>query len=123
MKFNRSKALELFAYLVLRRGAPCTVKEIAAVIFEDACYDKKQKDYMQQIIFTMIHNLTECNAGKAIIKGFNNLCIDPACVDCDFYRIDSAADSSISEYTGEFMLQYSWAEEMTGYLDRLAEKS
>ena len=35
LAFSRSKTKELFAYLVNRRGAVCTVQALAAVLWED----------------------------------------------------------------------------------------
>ena len=53
--FERSKAKEIFAYLVHRHGSSCTTREIAAALFEDEPYDKKQQSYLQ----TLMHALTK----------------------------------------------------------------
>ena len=51
--FSRQKSKELFAYLVHKRGAACTNRELAAVLFEDEPYDAKQQSYMRTIIASM----------------------------------------------------------------------
>jgi two-component SAPR family response regulator len=48
VRFERSKSKELFAYLVHRSGSACTIKEIAAALFEDDPYDKKQLNYIKR---------------------------------------------------------------------------
>lgn len=36
----------------------------------------------------------------------------------DFYRMEEGKEDGQGLYTGEFMAQYSWAEDVAGYLDR-----
>lgn len=84
--FPRSKSKELFAYLVHRQGACCTVREIAAVLFEDTPYDLKQQSYMQTIIFTMMHSLKSAKAEQVVRKQYNNLSLDVSLIACDYYR-------------------------------------
>jgi two-component SAPR family response regulator len=50
LHFERSKAKEIFAYLIYKHGASCTIREIAAILFEDEPYDRKQQWHIQKII-------------------------------------------------------------------------
>lgn len=111
--FERQKAKELFAYLVFRHGASCTVKELAAVIFEDAEYDRKTQIYLQKIISSMMQSLRAIGAEEIINKKFNCLGVVADLIDCDYYRALSTGDKT--GYFGEFMSQYSWAEEANWY--------
>ncbi|MGN0641967.1 MAG: response regulator [Huintestinicola sp.] len=122
-RFDRAKAKELFAYLVYRRGTSCTVREIAAAIFEDKSYDKKQQTYIQQIISSLMKNLRSKGTEDVIVKTYNSLAVDPDKIDCDYYRFLNSDDEAVNAYTGEFMAQYSWAEFMNGYLERMAWES
>lgn len=120
--FERSKAKELFAYLVYRRGTSSTVREIAATLFEDKLYDKKQQMYIQKIISSMMKTLREYGAEDVVNKTYNCLSVVPEKIDCDYYRfinVNQAGAQGHSDYAGEFMAQYSWAEFVNGYLDRL----
>jgi two-component system LytT family response regulator len=116
VKFDRLKAKEAFAYLVYRRGASCTVKEIAAVLFEDEYYDDKQRDYMQQIISSMVRTLRKANAECIVVKSYNSIAISVEYLDCDYYNVNVKDKKTLSKFTGEFMTQYSWAEGVSGYL-------
>lgn len=122
VRFDRTKAKEIFAYLVYRQGASCSVKEIAARIFEDNSYDKRQKTYIQQIISSMMKTLRQYDAEDAVIKSYNSLAINTDCIECDFYDFVNSGNSAAGVYKGEFMAQYSWAEYMNGYLDRITRK-
>ncbi len=115
--FERSKSKELFAYLVYKNGTSCTTKEIAAVLFDDMEYDRKQQLYVQKIISSMISSLDKVNAKDIIGKKYNSLSLDVKAIDCDYYRFISGDNNAIHSYQGEFMSQYSWAEFVAGYLD------
>lgn len=123
IKFSRTKAKELFAYLVYRRGTSCSVRELAAVLFEDKEYSTKQMLYLQKIISSMMQTLKEHNAAHVIHKSYNAIAIDDTAVDCDYYRFLKMDVPSINTYTGDFMTQYSWAEFVSGYLDRITTGS
>ena len=119
IKFTRTKAKELFAYLVYRRGSTCSARELAAVLFEDNEYSTKQMLYLQKIISSMMQTLREHNAADVVHKTYNAISLNDEAVDCDYYRFLNMDVPSINTYTGEFMTQYSWAEFVAGYLDRL----
>lgn len=115
--FGRSLAREAFAYLVYKRGTPCTTREIAAVLFEDSEYSRKQRGYIQKILSTMASSLRAAGIGEILYKKYNAIAVDTTKVDCDYYRFLQMDPSAINAYTGQFMSQYSWAEFTVGYLD------
>ena len=117
VSFGRSKSKELLAYLTYLRGASCTVREAAAILFENTSYDEKQQNYTQQIIAAMIRGLKRVGAERVIIRHYNSLALNTELVDCDYYRMESE-QTGRERYTGEFMAQYSWAESVAGYLSR-----
>ena len=123
IKFSRTKAKELFAYLVYHRGSTCTSRELAAVLFEDDASSGKQMIYLQKIISSMMQTLKAHNAAGVISKSYNAISLNISLVDCDYYRFLQMDVPTINAYTGEFMTQYSWAEFVAGYLDRLSAGS
>ena len=123
VKFSRTKSKELFANLVYRKGSSCTPRELAAVLFEDTEYSTKQMLYLQKIVSSMMKTLREHNAANVIHKTYNAIALNDESVDCDYYRFLKMDVPSINTYTGEFMTQYSWAEFVAGYLDRITTSS
>ena len=119
LQFARAKSKELLAYLVYRKGTPCSVRELAAVLFEDSDYDRKQQVYLQKIISSMMQTLKQYDLASIVQKRYNSISLDVSVLDCDYYRFLELDPGAINSYTGEFLSQYSWAEFMTGYLDRL----
>ena len=122
LRFERSKAKELLAYLVYRAGASCSVKEIAAALFEDGAYDKRQQGYVQKIISSMMQSLKSAGAEAVIQKAYNSMSVNTALVDCDYYRFAALDASAVNAYSGEFMSQYGWAEFAIGYLEEIYRK-
>lgn len=122
LHFERSKAKETFAYLVHRHGASSTIKEIAAILFEDDPYNFKQQRYMQKIISSMMKTLREAGAGEVIQKDYNSLAVKTDMIDCDYYRFEKMDTGIVNAYAGEYMSQYSWAEFVVGYLERESYK-
>lgn len=121
--FPRAKAKEMLAYLVYRKGTPCTTRELGSVLFEDTAYDRKQQVYLQKIISSLMQTLKQHNLGSIVHKSYNSIALDVSAVDCDYYRFLELDPSAINSYTGEFLSQYPWSEFMTGYLDRLTDHS
>ena len=108
--FERSKAKEVLAYLIYKHGASCTIREIAAVLFEDEPYDRKQQGYTQKIISSLMNTLRQYGADDLVVKKYNSISIRPELVDCDGYRFEKMDVAAIDLYGNEYMAQYSWAE-------------
>ena len=117
VKFGRSKAKELLAYLVDRRGAAATVQELLAVLFEDREPDAAAGSLLRTLVSDMLHSLKNVNAEDMVVKTRNNLSVDVSRFDCDYYAFLSGDVQVINTYCGEYMNNYSWAEFTTGVLD------
>ena len=110
VRFERSKAKEVFAYLVHRHGSSCTLREIFAIIFEDELYEKKLQNLLQTYIYAMIKSLKEIGAENVIVRSYNALAVNPDLLDCDLYRFKELDSGAVNAYECEYMNQYSWAD-------------
>lgn len=108
IRFHRSKSKEMLAYLVHKKGAFCTIREIAGILFEDDPYDDKQARYMQKIFSTMISDLKDAGCGNIIVYNYNNIAIVAKNVNCDYF--DNPDKNDVIMEGGEYMAQYNWAE-------------
>lgn len=116
LEFSRSKSKELFAYLVFRRGAACSIKECAAVLYEDREYGSALKNQLETFKSDLMRTLRAVGCEEVILKGRNRLSVDAERLDCDYYRFLKGEPSAVSAFVGEFMTQYSWAEITTASL-------
>lgn len=116
LEFSRSKSKELFAYLVFRRGAACSIKECAAVLYEDREYGSALKNQLETFKSDLMRTLRAAGCEDVILKGRNRLSVDTERFDCDYYHFLNGEPSAVSAFVGEFMTQYSWAEITTASL-------
>ena len=108
--FAWSKSRELLAYLVDRKGATITKKELAAVLWDDDDYSRNRQSHLQKVIVKMMKTLKEANAAHIVIRNRNYLSVDKTAFDCDYYRYLENDPSVSNKYLGEYMMEYSWAE-------------
>ena len=104
-KYRRTK--ELFAYLVDRLGAMCTVGEIIGILFED---ESGREDYFQKLRRDLLSTLEELGCENAIIHKRGMLGVVISEIQCDYYDCLSNKRDLASCYFGEYMTQYSFAE-------------
>ena len=109
VRFDRSKSKEAFAYLVHLSGSSCTVRELAAVLFEDEPFDHKNQIYIQKIISSMMKCLRENDAAEVVEKNFNSIALKTEKVNCDYYEYLAAHEEARFVRPPRYMEQYSWA--------------
>ncbi len=109
VRFERSKSKEAFAYLIHLNGSSCTIRELAAVLFEDEPFDRKNQMYIQKIVSSLMKNLREIGAERVIEKGFNSLAVNPALIECDYYQFLEEDSERRFSRPDIYMEQYSWA--------------
>ena len=118
LKFARSKTKELFAYLVNRRGAVCTVRELAAVLWEDQPDSTALQSHLRQLVKDLTDTMAAAGVTGVLAKGRGWLAVLPEAFSCDYYDFIQGDVQMVNAYMGEYMAQYSWAEFVVAYLDR-----
>ena len=112
LTFKRSKTKELFAFLIDRNGAGVSAAEIGVALWET---DDKQKNqnYIHQLSRDLRQTLE--TVGMEFVFERNNYLysINPEKIHCDYF---SYLKTGKPEFRGEYMTQYSWAENTCGLL-------
>ena len=122
LTFEREKAKELLAFLVDRRGASVTTKEIACVLWEDMPYDSSTKNMVTTIVASLKKTLKEAGIEDIIIKTWNHLAIDTTKIKCDAYDYEKLDAAAINSFRGEYMAQFSWAEFTNGKYTKIVDE-
>ena len=104
-KYRRTK--ELFAYLVDRVGALCTVGEIIGILFED---EGGREDYFQKLRRDLLSTLEEVGCENVIVHKRGMLGVVITEIQCDYYDCLNKKKDFATAYFGEYMSQYSFAE-------------
>ena len=107
VRFRRTRAKELLACLVLRRGTPASPGEICAVLWANGD-TKENRTHLRQIAANLRTTLRDCGADGVLQHYYNSYAVNPAHLDCDYYRfLDGGPAPPAAQ---GFMRQYAWAE-------------
>ena len=113
LPFKRKKAKELLAVLVDRKGAEMTAKQICAILFQDDTDDIKNAAYLRQLVLDLKNTLKTIRAEDVLQHDTPYYKIDTNLINCDYL---SFLETGKPDFHGEYMSQYSWAEETCAML-------
>ena len=113
LPFRRTKAKELFAILVDRNGAGMTAKQLCTVLFPEDTDDTKNAAYLRQLVLDLKNTLKTIRAENVFQHETPYYRIDTNLVRCDYL---SFLKTGKPKFFGEYMTQYSWAEETCAML-------
>lgn len=113
LPFKRKKAKELLAVLVDRNGAGMTAKQICAILFPDDTDDTKNAAYLRQLMLDLKNTLKLIRAEEVLQHDTPYYRIDTNLIRCDYL---SFLETGKPGFYGEYMTQYSWAEETCAML-------
>ena len=110
--FKYKKTRELLAYLTDRNGAEATTKEIMAAVFED---DYKAS-YFSNIRLDLLDTFKKLGVPYVVSATYGRMRIERERVKCDYFDY---LDGKRLSFGGEYMSQYSFAEETCAILNRI----
>ena len=111
--FKRLKSKELFAFLIDRNGAGMTAKQICAVLFPYDADDSKNSAYLRQLVLDLKNTLKSVGAEGVLCHETPCYRVNTALIKCDYI---SYLETGKPEFHGEYMTQYSWADETCAML-------
>lgn len=113
LPFKRKKSKELLAVLVDRNGAGMTAKQICAILFPADTDDTKNAAYLRQLMLDLKNTLKTIHAEDVLQHDTPYYRIATNLVKCDYF---SFLETGKPKFLGEYMTQYSWAEETCAML-------
>ena len=113
LPFKRKKSKELLAVLVDRNGAGMTAKQICAILFPADTDDTKNVAYLRQLMLDLKNTLKTIHAEDVLQHDTPYYRIATDLVKCDYF---SFLETGKPKFLGEYMTQYSWAEETCAML-------
>ena len=113
VSFKRSRTKELFAFLVDRNGAGITIKQICPVLFPDDTDDAKNSSYLRQLFMDLKNTLKSVGAEAVLCHETPFYRVDTSLIKCDYF---SYLERGKPEFLGEYMTQFSWANETCAML-------
>ncbi|MCR5273522.1 MAG: response regulator [Lachnospiraceae bacterium] len=103
--FSYSMSKEIVAILADRKGALCSNAQISAMLWEDG----EHPEYFKSLRRDVLDTFKKAGCEDAIVHQRGVLGLNINKVDCDFWNDEDM-------YNGEYMTQYSWAEDTNSEL-------
>ena len=112
--FRRKRTKELFAFLIDRECASCTAEEIAAALWEDSEDIQRSKSMIRNSIHDLKVTLRSIGMEDVLIRKRELIALRRGMIDCDYYRLLDGDTATAEQFSGRYMIQYSWAESTLG---------
>ena len=109
--FSSAKAKELLALLVDAKGGPISSGYAISILWEDKPFDEKSQSLYYKVAKTLENTLKAYDIQRILIKTRYERCLNRKEVTCDYYDYLRGQEEAVSRFKGEYMSQYSWAEE------------
>lgn len=122
LRLANRKAKELLALLVDRQGAVVSMEQATDILWEDRPYDDTVKRLYRKAV-GYLNQLFHEKGVTFFVSDRGSCHIVPAEIECDYYRLLEGDREAAGRFCGEYMSQYSWAEETVGKIEHLLERN
>lgn len=112
LAFKYQKTRELLALLIDVHGEPRSMEDLRSSLWEQG--DFAHSSYLRNLISDLRRTLKQYQADDAIVKRHNAISVNKSKIDCDFFDYLARKDEALDAFDGEYMTQYSWAEQTLG---------
>lgn len=119
LRLGREKVIELLALMVDRGERGITTGEGIACLWPDRPSDANTQALLRMTYKRLADALEANGIGDIISSHANRRFIHVDQVACDLYRILAGDRQAAQKYAGEYLREYSWAEERNGQLHRM----
>ena len=119
INFTSKNAKEILAILVDRRGTSLGTRQIWNILWEDENYDHVKAASIRKAIARLRKILEDAGIGDILVCTNGEYRVNIDLVDCDYYRFLNGDQEAIDSFYGEYMSDYEWGEDTTGFLTRL----
>ncbi len=113
LPFKRRKTKELMAVLIDGKGAGMTMKQISSVLFPEDTDDAKNTTYLRQLMLDLKNTLKTIGMEAVLCHKTPFYRLDTDKIRCDYLEY---LKHGTPPFLGEYMKQYSWAEETCALL-------
>ena len=119
--FPSSKAKEMLAVMVEKRGSSVSLSQMTYLLYENI-EEKTAKNNLRVVYYRLRKSLEEYGIEQVLIKKRGSYALDTEQFVCDFYEFIKGNPDYITLFSGSYMPEYTWAEDMLPYLENLYRK-
>lgn len=111
-----AKPREMLAFLVDRGEYGFSTGECIACLWPERSNDAGTQSLMRMTYKRLVDMLEEAGAGHILMSKDNRRFLKVDAVECDLYRILAGDKQAAKNYHGQYLQEYSWAEERNSQL-------
>lgn len=119
--FPSSKAKEMLAVMVEKRGSSVSLSQMTYLLYENI-EESTAKNNLRVIYHRLRQSMAEYGVDQILIKKRGSYAVDTELFVCDFYEFIKGNPEYITLFSGSYLPEYSWAEDMLPYLRNLYRK-
>lgn len=116
LNISGAKPREMLAFLVDRGNLGFTTGEGIACLWPDRVNDAGTQSLLRMTYKRLADTLEAVGAGHILSTRENRRVLNVEEVDCDLYRILDGDEQAAKAYHGQYLQEYSWAEERNSQL-------
>ncbi len=120
--FHNSKAKELFALCVDRKGESISIEEATSLIWSHRIYDNRLKCLYRKAVLSIKKTLALYQASDVFQNKRGSCRIDQNRINCDYYTLIKNPERYANLFEGIYMYEYSWAESTCADIYKLLSK-
>lgn len=111
VEFKSNKAKELLALLVDRQGGIVTTEECLTYLWEDRPDNDSNRSLCRKVTQRLHNNLEQYGIDDIVVRHGRGRSLEMSKVTCDYYQYLEGNEEGRQAFFGEYMTNYSWAEE------------
>ncbi len=116
--FRSGKAKELLALLVDRQGGTVNTDQAICALWEDRPNDEATQNLCSKVTKGLYNELKEHDAHEMLLVSRGLRCVDTEVFYCDMYALLEDSKKEKKNFSGEYMIDYSWAEDRVSQLTK-----
>ena len=116
--FRSGKAKELLALLVDRQGGTVNTEQIICTLWEDRPNDEATQNLCCKTTKALQKELSEHGIAELLVMNRSMKRVDTDYFTCDLYELLKEDELAKKKFVGDYMLEYSWAEERMAGLSK-----
>lgn len=117
--FSSAKAKELLALLVDHRGGSVSTEVAVRALWPGRIYDNTVQSLFRKVLQSLRTSLSDAGVSEIFMDTRNQRSVDVSKFDCDLYRLLDLEETAVAEYSGEYMIGYSWAAPTKKHIERI----
>lgn len=113
--FKRTRAKEILAILIDKKGMGISAKEICGLMWEDDTEnEKKNMQYLWNLMSSLTKTLKDVGAEDVLVHSGSTYSVDVNKIKCDYYDYLKGKNKNVD--VSQYMTIYSWSEMTTASL-------